>query len=116
MEDLTFTSPSSMVGSPGESSGLGHSPASDHHLSTSVHTSASAIPIKKERERPGILGGSHGAPASAPQGHFDMREHEGEFGYVQRRVRKTSVDERRVSFLFCPAAATSVEYLELILC
>ena len=38
-----------------------------------------------------------GAPASAPQNHFELRDHEGEFSYVQRRVRKTSVDERRVS-------------------
>jgi GATA-binding protein len=98
MEDLTFTSPNSMVGSPGE----GLSPAASDNLpsSTSAHASASAIPIKKERERPAVVGGggSHGAPASAPQNHFDMREHEGEFAYVQRRVRKTSVDERRVSF------------------
>lgn len=39
---------------------------------------------------------SHGAaPSSAPQNHFNITH--GEFGYVQRRVRKTSVDERRVS-------------------
>jgi len=94
MDDLTFTSPSSMVGSPGESSGIGHSPASDNHP-TSSHASASAIPIKKERGNSLIMD-SHGAPASAPQNHLDPREHEGEFGYVQRRIRKTSVDERRV--------------------
>lgn len=106
MDDLTFTSPSSMVGSPGESSGLGHSPASDNHP-TSSHASASAIPIKKERGGSLIMG-SHGAPASAPQNHFDLREHEGEFGYVQRRIRKTSVDERRVGIfsLFPPSTSS----------
>jgi len=97
MDDLTFTSPSSMVGSPGESSGIGHSPASDNHP-TSAHASASAIPIKKERSS-SLMMGSHGTPASAPQNHFEPREQEGEFGYVQRRVRKTSVDERRVGIL-----------------
>ena len=96
MDDLTFTSPPSMVGTPGDSSGLGHSPASDN-LPTSAHTSASAIPIKKEKGRMSMMAVAHGAPASAPQNHFDMREHEGEFAYVQRRIRKTSVDERRVS-------------------
>jgi hypothetical protein len=106
MEDLTFTSPNSMVGSPGE----GLSPAASDNLPppTSAHASASAIPIKKERERPAVVGGSLGAPASAPQNHFDMREHEGEFAYVQRRVRKTSVDERRVSFPF-PSATTIID-------
>jgi GATA-binding protein len=101
MDDLTFTSPSSIVGSPGDSSGVGHSPANDNNnnIPTSRHASASAIPIKKEKDK-AIMMNINGTPASAPQNHFDMREHEGEFAYVQRRMRKTSVDERRVSFFF----------------
>jgi GATA-binding protein len=92
MDDLTFTSPNSTLGSPGDSSGLGHSPASDLH-NTSTHAPARAIPIKQERDSSTSI---NGAPSSAPQNHFEMRVQEGEFGYVQRRVRKTSVDERRV--------------------
>ncbi|CCX33754.1 Similar to Nitrogen regulatory protein areA; acc. no. P17429 [Pyronema omphalodes CBS 100304] len=91
MDDLTFTSPNSTFGSPGDTSGLGHSPASDLH-NTSTHAPARAIPIKQERDNSTSI---NGAPSSAPQNHFEMRVQEGEFGYVQRRVRKTSVDERR---------------------
>ncbi|KAI5804914.1 major nitrogen regulator element [Geopyxis carbonaria] len=94
MDDLTFTSPSSMVGSPGEqsSSGMAHSPSSSDNLPTSAHASAPAIPIKQQRDKAAAMN-SQGAPSSAPQNHFDISH--GEFGYVQRRVRKTSVDERR---------------------
>ncbi|PUU77539.1 major nitrogen regulator element [Tuber borchii] len=93
MEDLTFTSPSSMVGSPGgvSSCGIAHSPSSDNLL-TSSHATASAIPIKGSREKEPMIN-THLPPASAPQRHFDTNR--GEFDYVQRRVRKTSVDERR---------------------
>lgn len=94
MEDLTFTSSSSMVGSPCDSNGIAPSPASDNP-STSTHASAAAIPIKREREKAVALMNAHGAPSSAPQHHFDLGKNEGEFAYVQRRVRKTSVDERR---------------------
>ncbi|KAF8540190.1 hypothetical protein BDD12DRAFT_880848 [Trichophaea hybrida] len=97
MDDLTFTSPSSIVGSPGDSSGVGgQSPVSDNNIPpTSTHVSASAIPIKKEKDSKAVMMNANGAPASAPQNNFDIRDHEGEFAYVQRRVRKTSVDERR---------------------
>ncbi|KAG0642422.1 hypothetical protein HOY80DRAFT_1007965 [Tuber brumale] len=93
MEDLTFTSPSSMVGSPGgvSSCGIAHSPSSDNLL-TSSHATASAIPIKGNREKE-LMINAHLPPASAPQRHFDTSR--GEFDYVQRRIRKTSVDERR---------------------
>ena len=53
--------------------------------------SSTAIPIRKvfNLDQPGHL--SRTAPLSAP-----LRS-EAEFGYVQRHVRKTSIDERRVS-------------------
>lgn len=95
MDDLTFTSPSSMVGSPSglSSCGIAHSPSSEN-LNTSSHATASAIPIKKTSREKELMLGSHLPPASAPQPQF-----EGGFDYVQRRIRKTSVDERRVGFL-----------------
>lgn len=108
IDDLTFTNPSSMVGSPGgqSSNGIAHSPASDNHQPTSAHASAPAIPIKQQRDRAAMMNSSHGAaPSSAPQNHFNLNH--GEFGYVQRRVRKTSVDERRVSFYFSRNPMTS---------
>ncbi|TGZ82428.1 hypothetical protein EX30DRAFT_305150 [Ascodesmis nigricans] len=94
MDDLTFTSPSSMVDSPGElfSVGMDQSPGSDN-LHNFGHATASAIPIKQS-QRDKSLSSSIGAPSSAPQNHFEVN-YGGEFGYVQRRIRKTSVDERR---------------------
>ena len=103
MDDITFASPSSIVGSPEDSTVLEKSPSTDN-LPTSAHASASAIPIKKEKDRSTTAMSASGAPASAPQNHFELAEHEGEFSYVKRCVRKTSVDERRVSFLVSPAA------------
>lgn len=99
MDDLTFTSPSSMVGSPSglSSCGIAHSPSSEN-LNTSLHATASAIPIKKTSREKELMLGSHLPPASAPQPQFEGGPG-GEFDYVQRRIRKTSVDERRVSFL-----------------
>lgn len=98
MDDLTFTSPSSMVGSPSglSSCGIAHSPSSEN-LNTSSHATASAIPIKKTSREKELMLGSHLPPASAPQPQFEGGL--GEFDYVQRRIRKTSVDERRVSFI-----------------
>lgn len=98
MDDLTFTSPSSMVGSPSglSSCGIAHSPSSEN-LNTSSHATASAIPIKKTSREKELMLGLHLPPASAPQTQFEGGL--GEFDYVQRRIRKTSVDERRVSFL-----------------
>ena len=53
---------------------------------------ASAIPIKKQNE---LRDQSfpHSLPLQAPL----QSNMSGEFGYVQRHVRKTSIDERRVS-------------------
>lgn len=53
-------------------------------------TVASAIPIKMRKES----APANFVPQSVPVGPHGMRD---EFGYVQRRVRKTSIDERRVS-------------------
>ena len=88
IDDYIF--PSS-VASP---AGLSPSPPSDSVPSTSTGTSttmASAIPIKtskniQEQSRPNF-------PPSAPT---QDRMRNNEFGYVQRRVRKTSIDETRV--------------------
>ncbi|KAI9838938.1 MAG: hypothetical protein M1819_004146 [Sarea resinae] len=77
------------IGSP---SGISPSPPADN-ISTSTNAVASAIPIKTKKD-------SHPAqpaqipPASAPYPPHN-RQRDGEFGYVQRHVRKTSIDERR---------------------
>ena len=55
------------------------------------HAVASAIPIQNKK---GAQESIHpNFPPSAPT-HDGMRNHE--FGYVQRRVRKTSIDETKV--------------------
>jgi len=70
--------------------GLSPSPSGEKMLHSST-----AIPIRKvfNLDQPDHL--SRTAPLSAP-----LRS-EAEFGYVQRHVRKTSIDERRVQ---CPPA------------
>lgn len=56
---------------------------------------ASAIPIKKQKEiRRQDLGPARASAPTVPP----MMSDSNEFGYVQRHVRKTSIDERRVSF------------------
>lgn len=88
LDDYIF--PSS-VGSP-----AGISPSStEDTISTSANAVATAIPIKMKR-------GSHTQeaailpPASAPIPP-QHRHRNNEFDYVQRHVRKTSIDESRVS-------------------
>jgi GATA-binding protein len=54
-------------------------------------TVASAIPIKMRKESAPTF-----VPQSVPVGPHGIRGSD-EFGYVQRHVRKTSIDERRVS-------------------
>lgn len=88
-----FIVPSS-IASP---AGIETSPATTENDNINVHPntiSPSGIPIKgrKEQHPP------HGplVPASLPYPSQELRRNE-EFGYVQRRVRKTSVDERKVS-------------------
>ena len=96
-----FIQPSS-VGSP---AGLAPSPSND---TPSVSATAPAIPIRKaanqhhhdHHDQDLALALAHAsAPPVPPELH---RGRENEFGYVQRRVRKTSIDERRVSFPLRP--------------
>lgn len=63
---------------------------------------ASGIPIKARKDQTN----THGplVPASLPHQSQELRRND-EFGYVQRRVRKTSVDERKVR-IFLPPAVT----------
>lgn len=83
LDNMSFSS--SMVGSPsGLSSGISHSPNSEH-LPTSSHAVASAIPIKTSREHEFLMNPLLSAPIA-------QDPHYGEFNYVQRRVRKTSMD------------------------
>ncbi|KAH8689568.1 hypothetical protein BGW36DRAFT_72859 [Talaromyces proteolyticus] len=78
-----FIIPSS-IGSP---AGIGSSPAAQ--LDPAV---PSAIPIKGRKEPD--LSHNNIAPASLPYPLQELHRSD-EFGYVQRRVRKTSVDERK---------------------
>lgn len=94
-----FIQPSS-VGSP---AGLPPSPSNEIRTSSTAPATATApaIPIRKpnQQHHDRDLSLAHAsAPPVPPQLH---RDRENEFGYVQRRVRKTSIDERRVSFLIC---------------
>jgi len=92
LDDMSFSS--SMVGSPsGLSSAISHSPNSEH-LPTSSHAVASAIPIKTSREHEIVMNPLHSAPIT-------QDPYYGEFNYVQRRVRKSSMDleARRVCYL-----------------
>lgn len=57
----------------------------------------SAIPIKARKEQ--LPAHNNLAPASLPYTSHDLHRSD-EFGYVQRRVRKTSVDERKVGLVF----------------
>jgi len=54
---------------------------------------ASAIPLKKQNE---LRGQTYPFGTSAPGPQAPIQQRAGEFGYVQRYVRKTSIDERRV--------------------
>lgn len=70
----------------------GCSPSSSTEPQVQSHAMTSAIPIKMKDQDvspPGIL-----MPASFPHPPQEDRRNS-EFGYVQRRVRKTSVDERK---------------------
>lgn len=71
--------------------GIAPSPAADQ----SDNALASAIPIRRDVR---AQDDSHLARASAPSVPPAIN-HTDEFGYVQRHVRKTSIDERRVSLL-----------------
>jgi GATA-binding protein len=62
---------------------------------------ASAIPIKLRKES----SSQFAVPQSVPVPHHNPRHNE-EFHYVQRHVRKTSIDERRVSYDFFGSYST----------
>lgn len=87
-----FIVPSS-IGTP---AGISPAPSSiPEDLPSSAATTISSIPIKQQRrlqeeDLPA-------ARASAPSIPAPKKDRSGEFNYVQRHVRKTSVDERRVS-------------------
>ncbi|KAH0543198.1 hypothetical protein FGG08_002459 [Glutinoglossum americanum] len=87
LDDLIF--PSS-VGSP---SGISPSPPSDHGP-TSTNAVAAAIPIKQHNRQSHPQLHQIFPPASAPIPP-PHRLKNGEFNYVRRHVRKTSIDDRR---------------------
>ena len=77
--------------------GLGMSPSPELSKKESEKSSnavASAIPIKMRKES-----AQFSVPQSVPVPHHNPRSNE-EFNYVQRHIRKTSIDERRVSYCF----------------
>ncbi|KAK2765059.1 hypothetical protein FQN54_008758 [Arachnomyces sp. PD_36] len=82
-----FVEPSSSVVSPAEH------PSSPEH-SSSNNATASAIPIRAPKEHHPPQQPGDFIPSSFPHPPQERRK-ETEFGYVQRRVRKTSVDERK---------------------
>jgi len=78
--------------------GIGMSPSPELHKKETEKSSnavASAIPIKMRKESTAQFA----VPQSVPVPHHNPRSNE-EFNYVQRHVRKTSIDERRVSYYF----------------
>lgn len=85
-----FIVPSS-IGTP---AGISPSPSGEHELSSTA-TTVSAIPIKQHmRLREEELHISRASAPSMPPAD-GIRSNQ-EFGYLQRHVRKTSIDERRV--------------------
>ena len=74
--------------------GLGNSPSPELMKKDSDKSSnavASAIPIKMRKET-----SQFAVPQSVPVPNYHPRNSD-EFNYVQRNVRKTSIDDRRVS-------------------
>jgi GATA-binding protein, other eukaryote len=78
----------------GTPAGLSPSPSTEK-MAHSANAVASAIPIRRQSQM--SAQDDHMSRASAPVIPPNIRK-EPEFGYVQRHVRKTSIDERRVSF------------------
>lgn len=69
--------------------------AAEQEITASSNAVASAIPIKLRREVE--IQGTSPFPAISAPIPPQHGEQGGEFAYVQRHVRKTSIDERRVS-------------------
>lgn len=86
-----FIVPSS-IGSP---TGVSPSPSASEAFSSSS-TTVSAIPINKKVQQLQQEQDPHVSRASAPVVPPTIKENDHEFDYVQRHVRKTSIDERRV--------------------
>ena len=89
--------------------GLGMSPSpelSKKEAEKSSNAVASAIPIKMRKES-----AQFAVPQSVPNPHHGPRSSE-EFNYVQRHVRKTSIDERSVSDYFIGCFILSILVLE----
>lgn len=77
--------------------GLGTSPSPEQkgtEAASSTNAVAAAIPIKARKDSAPVL-----VPQSVPV-HPGASRGQEEFGYVQRTVRKTSIDERRVCLAF----------------
>lgn len=81
-------------GSTASPTGISPSPPSEHTPAPST-AMASAIPIKTKKA---VQEQAH--PEFPPSAPPQDRSRSNEFGYVQRRVRKTSIDETRVR-TFC---------------
>ncbi|KAL5420939.1 hypothetical protein PMIN04_006040 [Paraphaeosphaeria minitans] len=95
-----FIQPSS-VGSP---AGLPQSPSPSQDMRASSAAPQAAIPIRKAyQHHEQDLSLAHASAPSVPPALHRGRDNE--FGYVQRRVRKTSIDERRVSPYLCHTPA-----------
>lgn len=94
-----FIQPSS-VGSPAGLA-VSPSPSQAQDMRASAATPKAAIPIRKvDQHHEQDLALAHASAPPVPPALRRDRDHE--FGYVQRRVRKTSIDERRVSPLSMP--------------
>jgi GATA-binding protein len=92
IDDLIFAD---IISTP---AGIGVSPSPELNKKEPEKSSnavASAIPIKLRKES----SSQFAVPQSVPVPHHHPRNND-EFNYVQRHVRKTSIDERRVSYDF----------------
>ncbi|OAQ96478.1 hypothetical protein LLEC1_07281 [Akanthomyces lecanii] len=82
------------------------SPRMPSTASTATAGQPSSIPIQQQPRSEGL--GSAFVPQSVPDAPHHQHRGNSEFNYVQRRVRKTSIDERQVRFsLVCARHATA---------
>lgn len=72
------------------------SPQMPSSASTATAGQTSSIAIQQQPRSEGL--GSAFVPQSVPDAPHHQRRGNSEFNYVQRRVRKTSIDERQVRF------------------
>lgn len=81
------------------------SPQMPSMASTATGGQPSSIPIQQQPRSEGL--GSAFVPQSVPDAPHHQHRGNSEFNYVQRRVRKTSIDERQVRFpLVCTRHVT----------